>query len=70
MLPRRLISVCLAAGLSAGLGLAAPAAAQGGGVHVYSVDFVCGFQASVGGSGVYEPIVKVANYATKIDHHN
>jgi hypothetical protein len=47
---------------------AVPAAAQG--QWIYSVDFVCGFQASQDGSAGYEPLVKVANYATKVDVHN
>lgn len=48
--------------------LAVPAAAQG--VYVYTVNYVCGFQASESGSAGYEPLVKVANYATKIDFYN
>ncbi len=47
---------------------AAPTHAQG--QWVYSVDFVCGFQASQDGPAGYEPLVKVANYATKLDLHN
>ena len=48
-----------------------PAVAQGGApVNVYSVNFVCGYQASADGSLGYEPLVKVANYATKIDVNN
>ncbi len=48
-----------------------PAAAQGGAlVNVYSVNFVCGYQASADGSQGYEPLVKVANYATKVDINN
>ena len=39
-------------------------------MYVYSVSFECGFQVSDNGSDGYEPMVKVANYATKIDIHN
>jgi hypothetical protein len=54
--------------LALAVAAAAPAAAQG--QWVYSVDFVCGFQASQDGPAGYEPLVKVANYATKLDLHN
>lgn len=50
---------------------AAPAPAQTGAiVNVYTVNFVCGYQASATGTEGYEPLVKVANYATKIDLSN
>ncbi len=52
------------------LGLAATANAQPTGAYIYTVDFVCGYQASNDGNSGYEPLVKVANYATKIDVHN
>lgn len=39
-------------------------------MHVYSVSFECGFQINDTGAGGYEPMVKVANYATKVDIHN
>lgn len=39
-------------------------------MYVYSVNFECGFQISDSGSSGYEPMVKVANYATKVDIHN
>ncbi len=50
--------------------LASVATAQPTGVYMYTVDFVCGYQASNDGDAGYEPLVKVANYATKIDVHN
>ncbi len=37
---------------------------------VYIVNFECGFQISDIGPGGYEPLVKVANYATKVDFTN
>lgn len=48
----------------------AAASARAQGQWIYSVDFVCGFQASQDGPAGYEPPVKVANYATKLDLHN
>ena len=53
-----------------GLGLAWAASGQMMPSYVYSVSFECGFQISDTGAGGYEPMVKVANYATKIDVHN
>ena len=38
--------------------------------YVYAVNFECGFQASADGSDGYEPSVKVANYAFKVDLYN
>ena len=38
--------------------------------HVYAVNFACGFQASADGTNDYEPLVKVANYAVKVDFYN
>ncbi|MEM7588242.1 MAG: hypothetical protein AAF560_32940 [Acidobacteriota bacterium] len=38
--------------------------------YVYAVNYACGFQSSADGSNDYEPLVKVANYAVKIDFHN
>ena len=52
------------------LGLGQPASAQPTGAHIYTVDFVCGYQSSNDGNEGYEPLVKVANYATKIDIYN
>ena len=52
------------------LSLGQQAAAQPTGVHIYTVDFVCGYQSSNDGNEGYEPLVKVANYATKIDLYN
>jgi len=40
------------------------------GEYVYSVNFVCGYQSSTDGNEGYEPVVKVANYATKVDVYN
>lgn len=54
--------------LLATLLLAGPALGQG--QHVYAVNFTCGFQSSADGSAGYEPMVKVANYAVKIDVYN
>lgn len=39
-------------------------------MHLYLVNFECGFQVSDGGTEDYEPMVKVANYATKVDIYN
>lgn len=57
--------------LSLAMALAWPAAAQmAPPMYVYSVSFECGFQVSDNGDNGYEPVVKVANYATKVDLHN
>lgn len=56
-------------GAVAALALLAARPASGQSQWIYSVDFVCGFQASQA-SHTYEPLVKVANYATKLDVHN
>ncbi len=45
-------------------------AAQAQGQHVYAVNFACGFQSSADGANDYEPLVKVANYAVKVDFYN
>jgi len=47
-----------------------PAQAQGTGQYIYTVSFECGFQSSPHGSAGYEPVVKVANYAIKLDLFN
>ena len=39
-------------------------------MHLYVVSFECGFQVSDAGTEDYEPMVKVANYATKVDIFN
>ena len=44
-----------------------PGTPPASGPFVYNVDFVCGYQASNDGEEGYEPAVKVANYATKVD---
>lgn len=62
------IRLWLALALAAGsLGAAAAPAAAQNGYWLYSVDFVCGFQPNPNGPQGYEPLVKVANYATKLD---
>lgn len=62
--------VALAALVTAAL-CTVPALAQTPPVqYVYAVNFECGFQVSDIGVGGYEPLVKVANYATKVDFHN
>ncbi len=38
--------------------------------YVYAVNFECGFQSSADGNEGYEPAVKVANYAAKLDFFN
>lgn len=40
------------------------------GQYVYAVNFACGFQSSADGANDYEPLVKVANYAVKVDIYN
>ena len=63
---RRILTVLIVA-----LGLTWSASAQMmPQMYVYSVNFECGFQISDNGSSGYEPMVKVANYATKVDIHN
>lgn len=54
------------------LGLATPSLGQTQPpvFFVYIVNFECGFQVSDIGPGGYEPLVKVANYATKVDFTN
>ncbi len=57
------VTLCLTLG-------ALPATAQGTGQYIYTVSFECGFQTSPDGSAGYEPVVKVANYALKLDVFN
>jgi len=57
--------------ITAALAGAIPAAAQSGsGTWIYTVNYECGYQQSMYGVEGYEPPVKMANYATKIDVYN
>jgi len=64
---RRFLVTSFLAVLLLGVVQAAPAQT---GQHIYTVDFVCGYQPSNDGIEGYEPLVKVANYATKVDVFN
>ncbi len=66
--PRRLVSLVL---LTSFVAFGQPATAQMmPEMHLYMVNFECGFQVSDAGTENYEPMVKVANYATKVDIFN
>ena len=62
-----LAAVCLLLAASASFAQEPP---PGPIFYVYVVNFECGFQVSDIGAGGYEPMVKVANYASKVDIHN